>query len=107
MTLGSHSGRAAIDDATTLRGSAYWRLAVWGLRLAGLGLFAAVSGLVTRVWSTATGLTILAVGVGIYLVGAVVVFTGFIPAIRAFPRPRPWYWRFRRLLMHDALHARS
>ena len=75
--------------------------------MAGLGLFVAVSGLVTRVWSTAAGLTILTVDVGIYLVGAVVVFTGFIPAIRAFPSPRPSYWRLRRLLVHDALHARS
>src|ERR1035441_7850536 len=107
MTLGSHSGLAGIDDATKLRGSAHWRLAVRGLRLAGLGLFVAVSGLVTRVWSSATGLTILAVGVGVYLIGVVVVFTGFIPAIRAYPRPRPSYWRFRRPLMHHALHARS
>ncbi|MGA2305736.1 MAG: hypothetical protein ABSH29_16365 [Acidimicrobiales bacterium] len=99
MASRSHSGRAGIGEATTLRGSAYWRLAVWGLRLAELGLFVAVGGLDTRVWSTATGLTILAVGVGIYPVGAVVVFTGFIPAIRAFPRPRPWCRRFRRLLI--------
>lgn len=103
MALGPSSGH----DAKDLRGSAHWRLAVWGLRLAGLGLFGAIGGLVTRVWSTGTGLTILAVGVVIYLVGVVVVFTGFIPAIRALPKPRPSYWRLRRLLMSDALHARS
>ena len=103
MALGPSSGH----DAKDLRGSAHWRLAVWGLRLAGLGLFGAIDGLVTRVWSTGTGLTILAVGVGIYLVGVVVVSTGFIPAIRALPKPRPSYWRLRRLLMSDALHARS
>ena len=74
--------------------------------LAGSSQFAAV-GLVTRLWSTGTGLTILAVGVGIYLVGAVVVFTGFIPAIRALPMPRPSYWKLRRLLMNGALHIRS
>ncbi len=105
MASRSHSGRAGIGEATTLRGSAYWRLAVWGLRLAELGLFVAVGGLDTRVWSTATGLTILAVGVGIYPVGAVVVFTGFIPAIRALRKPRPSFWRLRWLLMRDALHA--
>ena len=105
MVLGPSSGHAGEDDATGRRGSAHWRLAVRGLRFAGLGLFVAVGGLVTRVWSTGTGLTILAVGVGIYLVGVVVVFTGFIPAIRALPKPRPSFWRLRRLLMRDALHA--
>jgi len=103
MALGPSSGH----DATDLRSSAHWRLAVWGLRLAGLGLFVAIGGLVTRVLSTGTGLTILAIGVGIYLVGVVVVFTGFIPAIRELPKRRPSYWRLRRLLMSDALHARS
>jgi hypothetical protein len=103
MALGPNCGHAATD----LRGSAHWRLAVRGLRLAGLGFFVAIGGLVTRVWSTGTGLTILAVGVVIYLVGVVVVFTGFIPAIRALPKPRPSYWRLRRLLMSDAVHARS
>ncbi len=105
MVLGPTSDHAGEDDATGPRGSAYWRLAVRGLRLAGLGLFVAAGGLVIRVWSTGTGLTILAVGVGIYLVGVVVVYTGFIPAIRALPKPRPPFWRLRRLLMHDALHA--
>ena len=105
MVLGPSSGHAGEDGATGLRGSAYWRLAVRGLRLAGLGLFVAVGGLVTRVWSTGTGLTVLAVGVVVYLVGVVVVYTGFIPAIRAFPRPRPSFWRLRRLLMRDALHT--
>jgi hypothetical protein len=47
----------------------------------------------------------LAVGVIIYLVGGVVLFTGFIPAIRALPKPRPSFWRLRRLLMRDALHV--
>jgi len=65
MVLGPSSDQAGEDDATGLRGSAHWRLAVRGLRLAGLGLFVAVGGLVTRAWSTGTGLTILAVGVGI------------------------------------------
>ena len=105
MVLGPSSGQAREDDATGLRGSAHWRLAVRGLRLAGLGLFVAVGGLVTRVWSTGAGLTILAVGVGIYLVGVVVVFTGFIPAIRALSKPRPSFWRLRWLLLRDALHA--
>ena len=105
MVLGPSSGHTGGDSTTGLRGSAHWRLAVRGLRLAGLGLFVAVGGLVTRVWSTGTGLTILAVGVGIYLVGVVVVFTGFIPAIRALPKPRLSFWRLRWLLMRDALHA--
>ena len=104
MVLGPSSGRAGEDGATDLHDSAHWRLAVQGLRLAGLGLFVAVGGLVTRLWSTGTGLTILAVGVVIYLVGVVVVYTGFIPAIRALPKPRPSFWKFRRLLMSDALH---
>jgi hypothetical protein len=107
MALGSHSGRAGIGVSSKLRGSAHWRLAVWGLRLAGCGLAVAVAGLVTRVWSTGTGLSILAVGVGTYLIGAVVVFTGFIPAFRALPRPRPLFWRLRWALMRDATHARS
>ena len=68
-------------------------------------MFVAVGGLVIREWSTGIGLTILAVGAGIYLVGVVVVYTGFIPAIRALPKPRPSFWRLRRLLMRDALHA--
>jgi hypothetical protein len=75
--------------------------------MAGLGLFVAVGGFITRVWSTDTGLTILAVGVGVYLVGVVVVYTGFIPAIRALPKPRPSFWKLRRVLMHDALHTRA
>ena len=69
MVLGPGNGHAGKDGTTGLCGSAHWRLAVRGLRLAGLGLFVAVGGLVTRVWSTDTGLTILTVGVGIYLVG--------------------------------------
>jgi hypothetical protein len=107
MVLGASSGHAGEYDAAGLLGSAHWRLAIRGLRLAGLVLFVAVGGLVTRVWSTGTGLTILAVGVGIYLVGVVVVFTGFIPAIRALPKPRSSFWRLRWLLMRDALHARQ
>jgi hypothetical protein len=102
---GAGRGHAGEDDATGLRGSGHWRLAVRGLRLAGLGLFVAVGGLITRVWSTGTGLTILAVGVGIYLIGVVLVYTGFVPAIRALPKPRPSFWRLRRLLIRDTLHA--
>ncbi|MGO9965143.1 MAG: hypothetical protein ACLPUG_17160 [Acidimicrobiales bacterium] len=105
MVLEPGSGHADEDDATSRRGSAHWRLAVRGLRFAGLGLFVAVGGLVTRVWSTGIGLTMLAVGVIIYLVAVVVLFTGFIPAIRALPKPRPSFWRLRRLLMRDALHV--
>jgi hypothetical protein len=105
MVLGTSSGHTGEDDATGRRGSAHWRLAVRGLRFAGLGLFVAVGGLVTRVWSTGAGLTILAVGVGIYLVAVVVLFSGFIPAIRALPKPRPSFFRLRRLLLRDALHA--
>lgn len=105
MVSGPSSSHAGENDATGLGGSAHWRLAVRGLRLAGLGLFVAVGGLVTRLWSTGTGLTILAVGVVIYLVGVVAVFTGFIPAIRALPKPRPSFWRLRRRLIRDALHA--
>jgi hypothetical protein len=106
MASGYHSGRAGIDVSPKLRGSAHWRLAVWGLRLAGCGLGVAVAGLVTRVWSTGTGLSILAVGVVTYLIGAALVFTGLIPAFRALPRPRPSFWRLRWVLMRDALHAR-
>jgi hypothetical protein len=107
MVLRPSSGHAGEDAAAGSRDSAHWRLAVQGLRSAGLGLSVAVCGLVTRVWSTGSGLTILAVGVCIYLVGVVVLFTGFIPAIRAYPKPRPSFWRLRRLLMRDALHARQ
>ena len=55
MVLGPSRGQAGEDDATGLRGSAHWRLAVRGLRLAGLGLFVAVGGFVTRVWSHDSG----------------------------------------------------
>jgi hypothetical protein len=105
MVSGPSSGRAGEDGATGQRDSARWRLAVRGLRLAGLGLFVAAGGFVTRVWANGSGLTILAVGVGIYLVGVVVLFTGFIPSIRALPKPRPSFWRLRRLLMRDALQV--
>jgi len=54
-----------------------------------------------------TALSILAVGVVAHLIGAVVVFTGFIPAFRALPMPRPSIWRLRWALMRDATHARS
>jgi dolichyl-phosphate-mannose--protein O-mannosyl transferase len=106
MALGPSNGHAGEDDVMDLRGNGHWRLAVRGLRFAGLGLFVAVAGLVTRVWSTSTGLTMLAIGVGIYLVAVVVLFTGFVPAILALAKPRPSFWRLRRLLMRDALHAR-
>jgi hypothetical protein len=58
MALGPNSGYAATD----LRGSAHWRLAVWGLRLAGsaFSLPSAVSSLVggqqvldSRFWPSA------------------------------------------------------
>ena len=107
MALGPNDDHSGMDDATKLRGSAHWRPAVWGLRLAGLGLAVIAGGLATRLWSTGAGLSILAVGMGIYLVGGVVVFIGFILVRRALPGPRPSYWRFRRTLMHDVLHALS
>ncbi len=107
MVLGPSSGHADKIDVTGLRSSALWKLAVRGLRVAGLGLFVAVGGLVTSVWSTDTGSTILAVGVVVYLVGVVAVYIGFIPAIRALSKPRPSFWKLRRVLMHDALHTRA
>jgi predicted membrane channel-forming protein YqfA (hemolysin III family) len=107
MVSGSHGGDGGMVGSGQLRSSEHWRRAVRGLRLAGFGLLVAVAGLVTRVWSTGTGLTILAVGVVIYLIGFVVVYSGFIPAIRALPKPRPSFWKFRRILMSDALHLRS
>jgi predicted membrane channel-forming protein YqfA (hemolysin III family) len=106
MASGSHDDGGMVDSEQ-LRSSEHWRRAVWGLRLAGLGLLVAVGGLVTRVWSSGTGLTILTVGVVVYLVGVVVVYSGLIPAIRALPKPRPSFWKLRRLLMRDALHLRS
>lgn len=92
-------------ETTDLRGSPAWRVAVRGLQIAGLGMFLAVVGLVTSVWVTGVGFTVVAVGVGIYLVGAVAIYFGIIPAIRALPKPRPSFWRLRRLLMRDALHG--
>jgi hypothetical protein len=89
MVLGPSNGHAGEGDATELRGSAHWRLAVRGLRLVGLGLLVAVGGLVTRVWSTGTGLTILAVAAGIYLVGVVVVFTDSSRPSERFQSPDP------------------
>jgi hypothetical protein len=107
MALGPDTGRPDEDHAADLRSSAHWKRAVRGLRIAGLGLAVAVGGLVTRVWSTGIGSTILAIGLGVYLVGVVFVYAGFIPAIRALPKPRPSCWKLRRALMHDALHTRA
>ena len=95
------------DEPANLRNSAQWRLAVWGLRLAGCGLFVVVAGIISQVWSTSDGLTILAVGMATYLVGVVVIFIGFIPAFKALPTPRPSFWRLRWALMRDAFHART
>jgi predicted membrane channel-forming protein YqfA (hemolysin III family) len=106
MASGSHSGDGDMVDSEQLHKSKPWRWAVRGLLLAGFGLLVAVVGLITSVWSTETGLTILAVGVVIYLIGFVVLYSGFIPAIRALPNPRPSFWKFRRILMSDALHLR-
>lgn len=104
MASGPQCDEGGLVDSEQLRGSEHWRWAVRGLRLAGFGLLIAVGGLITSVWSTGTGLTILAVGVVIYLIGFVVLYSGFIPAIRVLPRPRPSFWKFRRMLMGDALH---
>ena len=92
-------------DATEVRRNAGWRLAVWGLRVAGLGLAVVVGGLIIQLSAAGVGLWMLAVGMGIYLPAVVTVFAGLIPAIRAMPRPRPSFWRVRRVLVQDAVHA--
>jgi hypothetical protein len=94
------------DFDSMLRNSRSWTLAVWGLRLAGIGLSFALIGLITRSWSNNVGLTILSIGVVVYLFAVVFIYIGFIPAIRAFAKPRPSFWKIRRKLMKDALHFR-
>ena len=96
-----------MEDATNLRHSAHWRLAVWGLRVMGAGLAVVIPGLITLLWSTAAGPAILAVGMGIYLFDVVLSFVEVHRAYGEVQPPRPNYARVRQTLWHDALHARS
>jgi hypothetical protein len=91
----------------SLRHSAHWRLAVWGLRAIGPGLAVVIAGLVALLWSTGTARAILAVGIGIYLIGLVLAFVELHWAYGEVPAPRPTYARVHQVLLHDALHARS
>ncbi len=90
-----------------LRDSRSWKLAVRGLRVAGVGLSLVLIGLITRSWYDGIGLKFLTIGFGVYLIGVVFIYIGFIPAIRAFAKPRPSFWRIRRKLMKDAVHFKS
>jgi hypothetical protein len=96
-----------MEDATNLRHSAHWRLAVWGLRVMGAGLAVVIPGLITLLWSTAAGPAILAVGMGIYLVGVVITVVGIFLVYVEVPPPRPNFIWLRWSLLHDAVHARS
>jgi len=96
-----------MEDATNVRNSAHWRLAVWGLRVMGPGLAVVIAGLVALLWSKGTGQAILAVGMGIYLVGVVITVVGIILVYREVPPPRPNFIWLRWSLLHDAVHARS
>ena len=98
---------ACMDEATNLRHSAHWRLAVWGLRVIGPGLAVVVAGLVALVWSRGTGQAILAVGMGIYLVGVMITVVGIVVVYSEVPPPRPNFIQLRWSLLHDAVHARS
>jgi len=96
-----------MDEATDVRDSSHWRLAVWGLRVIGSGLAVVVAGLVALLWSTGTGQAILAVGMGIYLVGVMITVVGIIVVYGEVPPPRPNFIQLRWSLIHDAVHARS
>jgi len=98
------SGRLGEQRAPSLSNSSAWRRAVVGLRVCGGGLFVGLCGLIIQAWSSGAGLTVLAIGVCVYLVSVAIVFSGFIPAVRALPRPRPTLWQLRWILIGDALH---
>ncbi len=95
-----------MDDATSLRDSAEWRLAVWGLRVMGLGLAVVAAGLVALLWSRGAGQAIVAAGIGIYLLGVVITVVGVVLVYREVPPPRPSFLNLRWSLLHDAVHAR-
>ncbi len=96
-----------MDEATNLRKSSHWRLAVWGLRVIGPGLVVVVAGVVALLWSKGTGQAILAVGMGIYLVGVMITVVGIILVYRDASPPRPNFIQLRWSLLHDAVHTRS
>ena len=91
----------------SLRRSAHWRLAVWGLRVIGAGLAVVIAGLLALLWSTATGKAILAAGIGIYLVGMVFTLVKVRWVYGDVSPPPPSHSRVQRALLHDALGARS
>jgi len=103
--LGERQARSLHIES--LRRSAHWRLAVWGLRVIGSGLAVVIAGLVALLWSTATGKAILAVGIGIYLIGLVFSLVEVRRVYGDVPPPRPNHSRVQRFLLHDALGARS
>jgi len=85
-----------------LRGSRYWSLAVWALRLGYVALVVALVGLIVK----ASGSTpwVLAVGVIGWLVAAVLIATGFLLARQELLEPRPGFWSMRLMLLHDSVH---
>jgi len=103
--LGERQARS--PHIESLRRSAHWRPAVWGLRVIGSALAVVMAGLVALLWSTATAKAILAVGIGIYLVGLAFTLVEVRRVYSDAPPPRPKHSRVQRALLHDALGARS
>jgi hypothetical protein len=103
--LGERQARS--PNIESLRRSAHWKLAVWGVRVMGPGLAVVIAGLVALLWSAATGKAILAVGIGLYLVGMVFTLVEVRGVYRDVSPPRPSHSRVQRALLHDALGARS
>lgn len=103
--LGDRETRSPLIDS--LRRSAHWRPAVWGLRVIGSGLAVVIAGLVALLWSTGTGKAIVAVGIGIYLVGLVFTLVEVRRVYSDVPPPPPYHSRVQRALLHDALSAWS
>jgi hypothetical protein len=94
-----------MDEATDLRNSSHWRLAVWGLRVMGPGLAVVAAGLITLLVSTVAGQAILVVGMCVYLIGVVITVTGIILVYHEVPPPRPIIIWLRWSLLHDAPQA--
>lgn len=94
----------ALENQVGLQHSAFWRTAVWALRVGYLGVLLALAGLVASAFGSTRG--VLVAGVVVWLATVPVTLLGFLSARRELPEPRPTLWSMRLMLLHDSVHRR-
>ena len=93
-----------MDDWSPLSGSRYWRLSVWGFRVAVLAVVV-MAGSVVSLLTIDAGSWFLFGAICVVVASDIAVFSGFALMRRNLPKPRPSFKSFRQTLIHDSLHG--